>query len=310
MFKASALVFFHAETAVHAGSGQSFGAIDLAIQRERHTEHPVIAASGVKGAVRDWFSKHHDFGKEHPAVQALFGPDTRNASDHAGAVAFTDARTLLFPVRSAKGVYALVTCPAVLARLARDLALAGAKPLPNGLATLTIKNDEVVGTKEAKVKDNQGVLLEEYAYTFRDHDAVHQLATWLAENAFPKGAEYEPLRTRLAGHLLVLSDDSFTDFVRHTTEVQARVALNESKTTTGDGGNLFYQENLPADTVLYSAALAGDSLWKDFESSAAQMLETLSTLDAQRIQLGGDETVGKGICCTRFLFATKTGQNG
>lgn len=324
MFKASALVFFHAETAVHAGSGQSFGAIDLAIQRERHTEHPIIAASGVKGAVRDWFSKHRDFGKEHPAVQALFGPDTKNASEHAGAMAFTDARTLLFPVRSAKGVYALVTCPAVLARLARDLALADVRLLPEDpvtlkgltalrhLAALKVENNQVLGSNATKVKDSHGVLLEEYAYSFTADEAVADLATWLAENAFPTGAEYEPLRKRLAGHLLVLSDDSFTDFVRHTTEVQARVALNDKKTTTGDGGNLFYQENLPADTVLYSAALAGDDLSGKLNGQvkAPEVLRQLATLDAQRIQLGGDETVGKGICCTRFLFATQTGQNG
>lgn len=304
MFKASALVFFHAETSVHAGSGQSFGALDLAIQRERHTEHPIVAASGVKGAVRDWFSKHKNFGKTHATVTALFGPDTRNASEHAGAVAFTDARTLLFPVRSGRGVYALVTCPAVLARFARDLAMAKAPSLPEGIASLTLARGEAVGASDdAKVKDAHGVLLEEYTYTFRAHDAVRQLADWLKENAFPTTPEYEALRKRMATHLLVISDDEFTDFVRHATEVQARVALNDRKTTTGDGGNLFYQENLPSDTVLYSAALAGNSLMKDYQAEASEMLETLGTLDGQRIQLGGDETVGKGICCTRFLHA-------
>lgn len=306
MFKTSALAFFHAETPVHAGSGQSFGAIDLAIQRERHTEFPVIAASGVKGAVRDWFAKHQDFGKGSDRVTAVFGPDTQNASAHAGAVSFTDARTLLFPVRSAKGVYAWITCPAVLARLGRDLALAEVPPLDAAILALDVPRGKALGApKDCAVKDDRGVMLEEYTFDFQGHDAVAALAGWLAEHAFPAAPEYGPLRERLASHLLVLPDDDFTDFVRHTTEVQARVALNEQKTTTGGGGNLFYQENLPADTVLYAAVLAGDDLSGKLngQGDAPSVLRLVATLDGHRIQLGGDETVGKGICCTRFLHA-------
>lgn len=298
-------MFFHAETSVHAGSGESFGPIDLAIQRERHTDHPIIAASGVKGAVRDWFSKHKDFGKGSAVVHALFGPDTKHASDHAGAVAFTDARTLLFPVRSARGVYALVTCPAVLARFVRDLAMAEVDQPSNGIASLEVNDDTVLGAPDCKVRDDRDtVLLEEYAFSFQAHDAVAKLAEWLQRHAFPGGSEYEPTKQRLAQHLLVLSDDVYTDFVRHATEIQARVALNAKKTTTGDGGNLFYQENLPADTILYSVALAGDDLSGKLNGAheASKVLARLATLDGKRIQLGGDETVGKGICCVHFLF--------
>ena len=306
MFKSSALVFFHAETAVHAGSGESFGAVDLAIQRERHTALPVVAGSGVKGAVRDWFAKHPDFEAGGPRVTAVFGPDTRNASDHAGAAAFTDARTLLFPVRSLHGVYALTTCPAVLARLARDLALADAPPLPDALASVGVRNGSALGaTGTCALADDGAAVLEEYAFRVQPAPAVDALADWLSEHAYPQAPEYGPLRGRLAAHLLVLADDDFTDFVRHTTEIQARVALNDKKTTTGDGGNLFYQENLPADTVLYSAALAGDDLSGklDGRGRAPDVLALLAALDGHRIQLGGDETVGKGICCARFLTA-------
>lgn len=306
MFKVSSLVFFHAETAVHAGSGQSFGAIDLAIQRERHTDHPIIAASGVKGAVRDWFSKHRDHGTDSPTVTAVFGPDTRNASDHAGAVAFTDARTLLFPVRSARGVFAWTTCPSALARLARDLALTGGAPLPAEALVVAVPNGTVLGSQGSAVTDREGVLLEEYAFAFQASEAVGVLGAWLAGHAVPEGAEYDPVRDGLARRLLVLTDDDFTDFVRHTTEVQARIALNEKKTTTGDGGNLFYQENLPADTVLYAAVLAGDDLSGRLagQGAARDVLRLVTEpLSGQRIQLGGDETVGKGICCTRFLHA-------
>ena len=46
---------------------------------------------------------------------------------NAGAVAFSDARILAFPVRSLSGVFAWVTCPAVLDRLSRDFGLVDGK---------------------------------------------------------------------------------------------------------------------------------------------------------------------------------------
>ena len=50
-------------------------------------------------------------------------PGDGEAGKHAGALSLTDARILAFPVRSLKGVFAWVTCPAVLGRLNRDLKL-------------------------------------------------------------------------------------------------------------------------------------------------------------------------------------------
>lgn len=302
MFKASALAFFHAETPVHAGSGQSFGAIDLAIQRERHTEFPIIAASGVKGALRDWFAKHPAYGKASPEVTAVFGPDTANASAHAGAAAFTDARTLLFPVRTARGVFAWVTAPCVLARLSRDLALAHLPPLPETARALSVPDGQVLGSPSCAVADAHGVLLEEYAFGHTPNAAVDALAAWLQTHALPSTPEYDAVGAVLAAHLLVVADDDFSDFVRHTTEVQARVALNDKKTTTGDGGNLFYQENLPADSVLYAAVLADRDRSGLLEDGTARaVLGLVAGLDGRRLQLGGDETVGKGICCVRVL---------
>lgn len=306
MFKQASLLFFHAETGLHAGSGQSLGIIDLAIQRERTTDYPVVAASGVKGAVRDWFSRLYPPTKgennklrSHDKVVVAFGPDTENASDHAGAVAVTDARLLLFPVRSARGVFAWATSPTALARFRRDLALAGRADLPN---VAPPDNDETVrGGKKSSVKDAKGVLLEEYAFTFQEDAAVDALATWLAENAVPKGDEYQFVRETLAGRLLMLSDNAFRDFVVHATEVQARVKLAEGKSTdVANGGNLFYQENLPADAVLYAVVLVSNGFDKA-QTSAQDLMAFVRELDGKRIQIGGDETIGKGICSARFL---------
>lgn len=42
------LCVFYGVTPLFAGSGQAIGAVDLPIQRERHTRWPMVQASGVK----------------------------------------------------------------------------------------------------------------------------------------------------------------------------------------------------------------------------------------------------------------------
>ena len=53
MYNKTDIMFLYAETSVHVGGGDSVGAIDLAIAREKYTDFPFIPSSGVKGAVRD-----------------------------------------------------------------------------------------------------------------------------------------------------------------------------------------------------------------------------------------------------------------
>ena len=49
MFKVAKPVFLIVETPLHAGSGSDLGAVDLPIQRERHTDFPKVEGSSVKG---------------------------------------------------------------------------------------------------------------------------------------------------------------------------------------------------------------------------------------------------------------------
>ncbi len=58
--------------------------------------------------------------KSPPKTTAIFGPETDKASEHAGAISVGDAKILLFPVRSLKGVFAYVTCPLILERFVED----------------------------------------------------------------------------------------------------------------------------------------------------------------------------------------------
>lgn len=129
MFEATRLTFYYAVTPVHMGAGSAIGAIDNPIQREVHTQHPVFAGSGLKGALRHHFNRAWPGEKEKKnagLIGRIFGPET-DASDFAGALSLSDAQLVALPVRSLKGAYAYATCPLALARLKRLAELAKVK---------------------------------------------------------------------------------------------------------------------------------------------------------------------------------------
>lgn len=289
------LVFLHALTGVHPGGGTALGVVDLPVQRERHTQWPMIAGSSLKGVLRDACRQSlGDRPDGKVLLHAAFGPETDNASDFAGALAFTDARLLAFPVRSLRGVFAWTTCPAVLARFARDAKLlAGSGSVPpdppkvaRGKAACSKASDLLI--------DNDKLLLEEFEFHRSGEDGG--AASWLAGRAITDQATAERLRR----NLVVLDDDDFTHFARHATEVIARIGL-DYETRTARGKALFYEEFVPPETLFYSVAFATDSRNEQLQCNAAEMLKVLHENTPPVLQIGADQTIGKGLCAIRII---------
>ena len=105
------LLYLFTRTPLHVGAGASVGAIDQPIIRERHTGHPIIPGSSIKGVLRDACRNDDLKAKE----ESIFGKQ-----DDAGKLAFGEAKVLAFPVRSAKGSFAFITCPLALERFRRE----------------------------------------------------------------------------------------------------------------------------------------------------------------------------------------------
>lgn len=285
MSDSAAILYLHAVTSLHPGSGTALGVVDLPIQRERHTNWPVVPGSSLKGVLREAM---------RPALrgngewEAIFGPETRNASAHAGAVTFTDARLLAFPVRSLKGVFAWVTCKAVLDRYARDLALAGITA--DGLSSIV---DPQTGHMLAHEKsplliEGQSALLEEFDFT-RSGDSS-PVAEWLSRHAGADKATQE----RLQSHLVVLNETDFTHFAVHATEIVARVGI-DADTRTVRNGALFYEEFLPPETILYAVLLAEASRKAEVTETGAAILGIVRKNLPKTLQIGAGETIGKGL---------------
>ncbi len=287
------ILFLHAQTAVHPGSGTSLGAIDLPVNRERHTQWPSIPSTSLKGVLRHacWEAAGRDGSNE--LLLAAFGPESPEASDHAGAIALTDARLLAFPVRSLKGVFAWITCPAVLERFTRDLAVAGFEPRAE---VPSVASGQVLCNSESLLIQNGKMLLEEFEFArIEDAQLLKGWPNLIARAAHPSARE------RVKTHLAVLADDDFTYFVRNATEIVARIGLDyELKTVRA--GALFYQEFIPAESVFYAVVLANRSRRKDDKTAASALLGYVEDLLSRlpTIQVGGDETIGKGLCFARL----------
>src|SRR5439155_466845 len=132
-------------------------------------------------------------------LYAVFGPETSDADAHAGALSLTDARMLAFPVRSLRGVFAWVTCPAVLERLNRDLSLAGM----GGLKEIPKLAKEKAACDETSplFVDGNKLVLEEFEFTRTE--GANAVAEWVAKHSTEDAQTQERIRT----HLAVLHDD-------------------------------------------------------------------------------------------------------
>lgn len=296
MHDAKAILYLHALTGMHPGTGTALGTVDLPVSREKHSRWPNIPGSSLKGVLRDAYRHQCDASSlknadECDEVMTIFGPPPGQSDLHSGALSVTDARVLAFPVRSLKGIFAWVTCPAALQRYKRDLALCGA---PAGWTVPEVPKGEALAADNSPlIVAGEHLVLEEFEYA--RSGSQHDIAAWIAEHAIADTSTAE----RVKSHLVILNDDAFDHFARYGTEVVARIGLDYERKTVRKGA-LFYQEFLPAETLFYSLVMAASSRNKDHKMSAGEILDALSSQLPDVLQVGGDETIGKGICAIKL----------
>ncbi len=296
MFEARQLVFYTCATPLHMGAGTAIGAIDSPIQREAHSGHPLAAGSGIKGALRHHLNRAW---QKHGDILRLFGPET-NASEHAGALAFTDAQLVAFPVRALKNSFVYATCPYALARLKR---LAANTDTEAQWEVPQVKDGKALVAADGVLGAGDTLTLE--AFEFAKAGECQAIAAWLSRHALPGGAAHDFFRLKIAADLVVLSDGDFAHFVKHATVVEPHVRIDD-ETGTADGGGLFYVENLPPESILAGLALASIERGKGKAEEKLPAETVLARLidgngaaqpgirDAV-VQMGGDATTGRGL---------------
>lgn len=183
---------------------------------------------------------------------AVFGPDTENASEHAGAVQVGDAKLLLLPVRSLYGVFALVASPYLLERFRREALMAGLQP--PGVPGLQDPTRVLLAPGSRLLGDGEKVYLEDLDLKAQGEEGVAAWERWLAERT----------EAPVLGRLAVVHDDLMGFLLETATEVVARIRLDDETKTVAKGA-LWYEESLPAESLLYALVRADRSFRKGKE---------------------------------------------
>lgn len=284
------LVFVHALSPLHAGTGQGSGVIDLPIAREKATNLPYLPGSSLKGPLRD--------GYDGARKDEIFGTASDNATGNAGYVQFSDLRLLCMPVRSLYGTFAWVTSPYILNRLAREIKnLFTENTLPSWIENPD--GDQCLVAAKSALKSNlpksltpKDIYLEDLDFEYQADQAelVTQWADWLKQRIFGDSPEWQ---TMFIERFCIVNDDVFSFLLNTATEITARIRLNDETKTVADG-QLWYEEALPAESILTGLMLIAPPKAKQTYVDA--MANDLVNLCEKPIQLGGKATVGRGIC--------------
>jgi CRISPR-associated protein Cmr4 len=326
MYKTATPLFLLCETPLHAGSGSDLGIVDLPIQRERHTDFPKIESSSLKGSIRESYESkinsksfatidsddtkiHRVFGyddgslskDEKKALENCFKNSRKELQkDFAGAVGFSDARLLLFPVKSMKGVFAWITCPKALGQFKSDLVYAGKTKESEKIEPFLGIEDIAVTCSGSKIKfdTKNKIVLEEYAFDCDDSTELTDMAAWLSKTVFGDLPDY--WKNKVKTDIVVLPDNDFKDFVNLSTEVITRTKINNVTGTVAKGA-LFTEEYLPAESLMYSLVLTAPEFRAENPMTEDKVRGFIETNLPPVIQLGGNATLGKGIIRTKLL---------
>lgn len=267
----------HAMSPLHSGVGQVADVIDLPIARQRATGIPYLPGSSIKGVLRD---SCRDGAVN---VNAVFGPDTNNASDHAGALVVGDARLLALPVRSFRGTFAWVSSPLLLQLALRDLSPDRGAPtaVPQPGAGNCCVGDTAVTAQ------NGHVYLEDIELKAQVAPSAGAWGTWLEG----KLALADLL---MAKRFVVVPDEAMTFLWETATQVDARVRI-DSETRTVAEGALWLEESLPPESIMIGLA-AADQARGGAVLGAQAVLDGVFGNGARVYQFGGKATVGRGLC--------------
>lgn len=279
----------HTISSLHVGIGQGTGVIDLPIARERASNLPQIPGSGIKGVLRDELQDSL-MQTNKDDYEALFGPEAgTKASEYAGAIAVGDARLLALPIRSWNGTFAWATCPMILHRYQRDLNSLNADKPTKIPKDIPVPNDETtIITTDSQLMDyNNAVFLEDLDLGVDTEKDAEKWAEFIADQIFTDKDWQKIFKQRFA----ILPDNIF-DFLSETaTEIRARIKIEEN-TRTVEQGALWYEEYLPAETLLWGVIASDHSRKPDYKQDDEKLLNSLPS--SERLQIGGNATVGSG----------------
>ena len=285
------LLYLYAESPVHTGAADSIDVLDLPVQREAATGYPVIWGQSLKGALRQAAT---DAGWTDSLTEKVFGsaiePRDDDGGTKAGTLAVGDAQLVAMPVPTLRRTFAWITSEIALARLARKYKVLDRE----ALAVPTVRSGDGAAASDEWTGTEPEVLGPYLVPLNSPHNA--DLAAWadrIAGDALGPDDAFVPFAGKLREDLLLAGSDIVPDLLRECTEQAVRVQLGKSKTVENGP---FYSEYLPAETIM-----AASLTLREKGDSAGNRAALSGLLDMRLLQIGGDETLGKGLMWGRLL---------
>ena len=287
------LLYLYAESPVHTGAADSIDVLDLPIQREAATGYPVIWGQSLKGALRQAAS---DAGWGD-RLKEVFGSAIEHQDEDSGTtpgtLAVGDAQLVAMPVPTLRHTFAWLTSEIALSRLARKYTVLKHDNVP-GLPA--VRSDAGAAASDDWVRDDNEVLGP--CLVRLGPSRNEKLTAWaerIAADVFAPTEAFEPFARKLRDNLVLAGSDIVPVLLRECTEQAVRIQLSESKTVENGP---FYSEYLPAETIMAAQLTLRET--GDTEDNR-QALRGL--LHERLLQVGGDETLGKGLMWSRLLEA-------
>jgi CRISPR-associated protein Cmr4 len=306
-------------TPLHIGAGQGLGHVDLPIVREAHTNFPYIPGTSLKGALRNLEinqvararrekpsqleAKLTDKDKFDPKdrdilrLAKIFGTAGEVAEGNKklaeegievgmGKVLFSDAFIVLFPVKSAKGIFSLSTCPYVINRFFELLGIdQRVEDVPEGKVKVLNINGHKNLIEDKKDNNKYKLLLEEFVFEAEESEELKKFVELV-------GAFVGEENKR---RIVCVNDTDFTDFVSNYTEVRTHIKINLDTGTVEDGA-FWTEEYVPAESVFaFSLVFLEDLEEISEEINYSREKMKISYSPPPTFHLGGDITTGKGF---------------
>ncbi|GAB4137150.1 type III-B CRISPR module RAMP protein Cmr4 [Thermopirellula anaerolimosa] len=289
------LYWLHCLSPTHTGVGRGLGYIDLPIDRDPVTGKPLIRGSALKGVWADYFRATEEGRKTDPMLRAAFGTAGANNEANAGSLIPADAHLVCLPVRSFRGTFAWATSPLTLQTLRRVLHLSGVAGLPEAphdLADDEAHHAEGDGVKTALTEDGR-IYLEDMDFSAAPCPIASQWASRIAGWVFPDDPQWQEQFQR---RFVVVPDVVFDYLCETGTEIHTRVRIKD-ETKTVEGGALWSEESLPAESILMGVIQCDRVFLPNGEADERIRPEDLLSRFASEpllLQIGGKATVGRG----------------
>lgn len=263
------------------GSGKAnYGVIDQLVQRDAATHLPVIHASSLKGAVKEFCTHSTNTNGSvitNDDIRNVFGSvksDKENTG--TGLYKFLDAHLLYIPVRSDKSAFIHITCPLVLQLLVQEMELFKKEKLVDELKKLfTLINDNKKNEAYCFSDAQNEAILEDFEFKAVKHSS-YKLSEVLND---------------LLGNEIVLTSNYI--FQTLTNDLHLPV-IARNHLENGESENLWYEQVIPRTSRFWFTLLKP-------VNETVNAFDNLVTEKNSVIQIGANATVGYGYTKINLL---------